>query len=364
MSEESTFSGTIRDRLILALADPDIAGKAGRGPAALIAHHEAMAVFEWLGHGKGLVVLEQAKIPMADLRAQIDRVIGAHERGLLFVAVAGGGSEIAELLRNADSLARNRDQLGVYHIDDQAGLHRIAGRRLPELEKACQDLPRTRSLGNDDIAAIVERGRKERLDAMEFVRGNVRRFPQVTIGYMALCLLLFAAMSGDDARGRILFESLCNSPDLVRRGEIWRLLSYAFLHNNATHLMVNLLSLYSMGSFIEPMLGRRRYALLCLVTGVAGGLASALLAQALSVGASGVVWGLLGATFGMILGKRQLFPKLIARDLRQRLVIILAINVLISFLPHIDRYCHFGGGLAGYLFARFFAREPTQSAAN
>jgi membrane associated rhomboid family serine protease len=72
---------------------------------------------------------------------------------------------------------------------------------------------------------------------------------------------------------------------------------------------------------------------------------------------------LVGATFGLLRDKQGFFPALIARGLRQRLVVVLAINIVISFLPHIDRYCHFGGGLAGYLFARLIiSRRPIKHA--
>jgi len=377
----------VRDRLVLALADPEVAGKAGRTPAALVAFHEPMAVFEWLGSGKGLVLLDHGGIPDGELGAHLDRVLGAHEKGLLFVAVAGGGAGVAEALQAADARARNRDHIGLYHADETGHLRRVAGRRLPELEKAARALPETGPLSADDVAAIVERGRRERLEAMEFVRGTARRFPHVTVAIIAICFLLFALTSGDDARARMVFDLLSNRPDGIARFEVWRLLSYALLHDprNPTHLIVNMLSLYSLGSFLEPMLGRRRLGLLCAASALAGGVASALLTRGVSIGASGAVWGLVGATFGLLQGKnpgrvlsnsrderrraepadthandgrQRMFPALIARGLRQRLVVILVINIAVSFLPGIDRYCHFGGGLCGYLVALYFARAP------
>ena len=141
-------------------------------------------------------------------------------------------------------------------------------------------------------------------------------------------------------------------------------MTYALLHDrhNPTHLIVNMLSLYSLGSFLEPLLGRRRLGLLYGATALAGGIASALLTQGISVGASGAVWGMVGATFGLLAGRQRLFPALIARDLRKRLVVITALNIVISFMPHIDRYCHFGGGLAGYFLALYFARVPVKRA--
>ena len=352
----------------MALADPEVAGKAGRNPATLVAFHEPMAVFEWPGTGKGLVLLEHGSSSQNNslnnseegLRVQLDRILHAHEKGLLFIAVAGGGASVADVLRAADAETRNRDHIGLYHVDPSGKVQWVVGRRLPELEKAGRILPQTHALTPADVADIIERGRKERLDAMAFVHGTARRFPHVTVAIIAICVLLFALTSGNDERARNLYHLLSNHPAGVRAGELWRLFTYAFLHfrGDPTHLIVNMLSLYSLGTFLEPLLGRLRLGLLFALTAVAGGIASTLFMGGESVGASGAVWGLVGATFGLLSGRQRHFPALIARTLRQRLVVILIINVAISFLPHIDRYCHFGGGIAGYLVALYFARKP------
>jgi membrane associated rhomboid family serine protease len=357
-------AGSVRDRLVVALADPQVAGAAGRNAAALVAFHEPMAIFEWLGTGRGLVLLDVRGIPEGTLADQLDHVLGAHEKGLLFVVVAGGGAEVVEVLRDADRRARNRDHLGLYVADDQGVVRHVVGRRLVELEKAARALPATAPLSPEAVEGIVARGRQERLEAMEFVRSTAHRFPHVTVAIIALCFVLFALAAGRDARAQTVFALLCNDPDAVAQGQLWRLLTYALLHDpgNPTHLIVNMISLYSLGGFLEPMLGRWRMAALCAVTALAGGVASTLLTRAISIGASGAVWGLLGATLGLLGRRHRYFPALLARSLRQRLVVLMLINVAISFLPHIDRYCHFGGGLAGYLLALLYARRPAQSA--
>lgn len=354
--------GSLRDRLLAGLADPEVAGKRGGIAAALVAFHEPIAVLEWIGTGKGLVLLDYGGMSGAELGAQLERLLAAHEQGVLFVAVAGGGGEVAEVIRGADAKARNRDQLGFYHLEDGGRLRRVAGRRSPELERAARDLPHRGPLSQADVDGIVERGRRERLEAMEFVRSNARRFPHVTIAYIALCVLFFTLTAGTDPRAQHLFLLLRNEPGPVSQGEVWRLLSYALLHDprNLTHLLVNMLSLYSLGSFLEPMSGRLRMAGLLAVSAVAGGVASALFTRAPSVGASGAVWGLVGATLGLLVGRRQVFPALIARNLRRSFVVVLLLNIAISFLPGIDRYAHFGGGIAGFLLASYFARHPRQ----
>jgi membrane associated rhomboid family serine protease len=356
LGEPTASPGSVRDRLVVALADPEVARPAGRTSAALIAFQDPMAIFEWPGAGKGLVLLDHGRIPDGELRGLLDRILAAHEKGVLFIAVAGGGAEVAETLR-AVAAQSPRVRLGLYHTDEAGQTHQVAGRRLPELEQAGRNLPETEPLSAEAVAAIAERGRQQKLEALEFLQSSARRFPQVTIAVIAICFLLFVATSSQDVQARWLFDTLCNRPDGVRHGELWRLFTYALLHDtrNPVYLLVNMLSLYSLGGFLEPMLGRRRLALLYGVTAVAGGLASTLFARAVSVGAAGLAWGLLGATLGVIGGKQRLLPALLVRGLRLRLLVNLCLLIAVSFLPHVDVYCY-AGAVAGFLLARYYTR--------
>jgi membrane associated rhomboid family serine protease len=133
------------------------------------------------------------------------------------------------------------------------------------------------------------------------------------------------------------------------------------LHANTTHLLVNMFALYSLGGFLEALLGGRRYLAVYCASAVGGGIATAVAGglrvamgglPSYSVGASGAIWGLMGATLALVLGRRRMLPRLIARGLRQRLLVVLVINVGLSFMPGIDLYAHLGGGLAGFLLTR------------
>jgi membrane associated rhomboid family serine protease len=168
-------------------------------------------------------------------------------------------------------------------------------------------------------------------------------------------------LDGSGLQGQTLKAWLAEGSREVWRGEIWRVFTYAFLHANLTHLLVNMFALYSLGSFLESLLGGRRYLAVYCASAVGGGLATAIaggLRVALgglpsyTVGASGAIWGLMGATLALVLGRRRVLPRLIARGLRQRLLLVLVINVALSFVPGIDLYAHFGGGLAGFLLTR------------
>jgi membrane associated rhomboid family serine protease len=325
----------------------------------LVAVQDRLAVLEWPGEGKGLVVLDHAGASPEDFRAALDRVLQAHQAGLLFVVAVGGGAEVQAVLAEADREARNQDHLGVYQLTDDERLVRVAGRRLAPLESAAAQIGQAQALTPDEVAHLIERGNRERVEASAFAQAVAKRSPRFTFALIAVCFLVFAFSSGQE--GLAIKAWLSNGSREVLQGELWRVFTYAFLHANTTHLLVNMLALYSLGGFLEALLGGRRYLAVYCASAVGGGVATALagiLREALgglpshSVGASGAIWGLMGATLALVLGRQRVLPQLIARGLRQRLLVVLVINVALSFLPGIDLYAHFGGGLVGFFLAR------------
>lgn len=84
----------------------------------------------------------------------------------------------------------------------------------------------------------------------------------------------------------------------VAHGEWWRMVTGAFLHYGPIHLAINMYSLYWVGTLLEQIIGRWRFVLLYLVSGVAGSAGALLLTpNAATVGASGAIFGVLGALY-------------------------------------------------------------------
>ncbi len=128
----------------------------------------------------------------------------------------------------------------------------------------------------------------------------------------------------------------------------WRLISYAFLHGGWMHIIMNMYSLFIIGPQTEARYGTGRFAFIYLVSAICGGLLSAgLNPQNMSVGASGAIFGILGALvyFGM---KFRLYFR---DSLLTRLMPVIVVNLIMSFLPGIDASCHIGGLIGGYLAA-------------
>jgi rhomboid protease GluP len=139
-------------------------------------------------------------------------------------------------------------------------------------------------------------------------------------------------------------------PALVARGEVWRLLSSMFLHSGITHLALNMLSLYFLGSFVEAAFGRGRFFALYLLSGISGGLAYLYFGgfEAPAVGASGAIFGLLGGILGYSL-ERGTFSW--QNPLIRQLLILLVLNLYLGFsIPNISNTAHLGGLAGGVVF--------------
>lgn len=137
------------------------------------------------------------------------------------------------------------------------------------------------------------------------------------------------------------FDALSQWPyGVTLLGEWWRVVTAAFLHVGPVHLIINMLALLIFGSELERQLGRRRFLALYLLSALGGAVAIQLFGdpRVAVAGASTAIYGLLGALGVLMLARRQ--------DLRG-LLTLLAINVLISFLPGVSLVGHFGGLVAG-----------------
>lgn len=140
----------------------------------------------------------------------------------------------------------------------------------------------------------------------------------------------------------------------VAEGEWWRLITAGFLHAGLMHLLFNCLALYTLGTPFEALYGRTRYAILLLISLVAGSYASITFnaENQVSVGASGAIFGLFGAL--LVVGRR------LGADTRPTLT-LLAINTAIAIaIPNIDWRAHLGGLAGGVVVATVYKLIPQQ----
>jgi membrane associated rhomboid family serine protease len=135
----------------------------------------------------------------------------------------------------------------------------------------------------------------------------------------------------------------------VSEGEWWRLVSSSFLHYGPLHLALNMLVLWFIGPALEEYFGHLRYALLYLVCGLAGSAGALLLSpDKLTVGASGAIWGLMGAA--VVLEARRIY--VFGGQAMGLVVFNLLFTLAISFSGGgISVGGHIGGGIGGAIAA-------------
>ena len=158
--------------------------------------------------------------------------------------------------------------------------------------------------------------------------------------------------------GVLVDEALNSSGDLVGvgQGEWWRLVTATFLHGNLIHLGMNMLVLWIIGPPLEEYFGHARYALVYLVSGLAGSAGALILSSgAPTVGASGAIYGIMGAA--LVLEARRIWV------FGGQALGLVVINLLFTFaIPGFSIGGHIGGLVGGGLCALAFSsfrRSPS-----
>ncbi|CAM8924652.1 unnamed protein product [Rhodiola kirilowii] len=135
---------------------------------------------------------------------------------------------------------------------------------------------------------------------------------------------------------------------VVHKHQGWRLISCIWLHAGVFHILANMLSLLVIGIRLEQEFGFVLVGLLYMIAGLCGSLLSALFIQAnISVGASGALFGLLGSMLSELITNWSIYANKFAAFLT--LIVIIAINLAVGILPHVDNFAHIGGFLSGFL---------------
>lgn len=141
---------------------------------------------------------------------------------------------------------------------------------------------------------------------------------------------------------------------IASNDEWWRLLTGAFLHGSFIHIAFNMLVLFVLGRVLEEILGHSRFLTLYVLSALGGAVTSYIFSRPgdVSIGASGAVFGLMGAL--VVAGQRLRY------DIRL-VLILLGINIVIGFIrPNIDWRAHLGGLIVGALVAAIMVLPKRQ----
>lgn len=181
----------------------------------------------------------------------------------------------------------------------------------------------------------------------------------VTYFIIGVNVLVFILMAVDGA-GILAPESSVhikwgsNYSPLTLTGDWWRLATCMFIHFGIIHLAMNCYALYMAGAFLEPMLGKLRYIIAYLCTGLLASVASVWWHSdgVNSAGASGAIFGLYGVFLALLF--TNLIPKKVRSALLQSIGVFVLFNLFYGMKSGIDNSAHIGGLVSGMIIGFIF----------
>ena len=328
-------------------------------PARLLALGDAAAIMMMTDESLA-AVFTPAFGPPETLRDRLHEIVAKNPGVHIKLVIVGGGLDERALMPKGGGLLSRR-AVQLFHLgqeDDGWSLWTGGGARADSpvgrvLDRAARgELPPPDPVGlagRVEPPAPLSPHERSRLEAGQAFVESLQARPRATWGLLGVLTAIFAC--------EMLWGGSEFIPTLVRMGantgdalgaEPWRLLSSALLHAGWFHIVVNGYVLVMLGGFMEKVLGAGRYGVLLGGAALGGGLASAILSpHGMSVGASGAIWGVLGAAAALAWRPGGVIPEVFVKSLRRTAMINLGLGLAISLVPQVDLWAHLGGGVAG-----------------
>jgi membrane associated rhomboid family serine protease/Tfp pilus assembly protein PilF len=197
-------------------------------------------------------------------------------------------------------------------------------------------------------------------------------FP-VTAGLVAINVLVYIGCAAEALKTGVGSPVNFNALMLLRWGadfgpltfdhQFWRIFTSMFVHGGLIHVGANMWCFWDFGRIAERIFGRYRFLVLYVLTGIASSVASlAVHPNTISVGASGAIFGVVGALVFPFYRKRVVLPPPVMKGMLRSLMTFIVINLLIgSAVPVIDNAAHVGGLLAGLLLGAIVTHYATSA---
>jgi len=191
--------------------------------------------------------------------------------------------------------------------------------------------------------------------------GNTSRigFAHVLVGinFAVFIAMALNGISVMDPGGETLVRWGANWGRLTMTGQWWRLITYMFLHIGLLHIAFNMWCLWDFGAACESLFGTWTFGAVYVVSGVAGGIASiAWNANGVSAGASGAIFGLVGALIASFYVGEFSAPQAFIRTRLRSLLLFVGYNLILGLLGQTDNAAHIGGLVTGLVFGVLIAR--------
>ncbi|MBP1889461.1 rhomboid protease GluP [Clostridium moniliforme] len=180
---------------------------------------------------------------------------------------------------------------------------------------------------------------------------NIIKESPVTSTLIIINIIIFiitAIMSRSimDINTMVLIECGAKVNYLINKGQIWRLLTCAFLHGGLIHIALNMYSLFIVGTVVEKIYGWKKYLGIYFLSSITSSLLGYLLGpEMISIGASGAIFGVLGAFLWFAIKEKENLQKGVLGNI----IAVIVLNLFIGLTSsNIDNLGHIGGFIGGF----------------
>lgn len=218
------------------------------------------------------------------------------------------------------------------------------------IKKIFPDLSKKMDYSEDGIELFVkitnDINKHNRDDASRLEKVFKTKSPYITYFLIAVNIIFYIVPILLNQYQNILISFCVHGPS-IRAGEIYRLLTGIFLHGSIVHLICNCYSLYIIGSQVENFLGKIKFAVVYLFSGLIGALFSMSFGGIVpSIGASGAIFGLMGA----LLYFGYYYRVYLGNVVKSQIIPLILINLGLGFfLQGVDNFAHIGGLIGGIM---------------
>lgn len=182
----------------------------------------------------------------------------------------------------------------------------------------------------------------------------------VLLGIIGVYFLVITLNGGSTNTKTLIDFGAFFPPSILKNNEYYRFITSIFIHIGLAHIFFNGYALYIFGTQIEKVMGSMKYILFFLITGIGGNIVTYIVSLSsqnafltVSAGASGSLFGILGAFLYLIRHHKNM----ISPEGRKSILTLLAINLGLTLLvPNISVTAHFGGLAIGYLASYIFIK--------
>jgi len=211
----------------------------------------------------------------------------------------------------------------------------------------------------EEVSDTKEEKQKERFSILRFLKEAPVNHTLIAVNVILFILsyLIFDV---------IYEKGVMSVTDVVEQGEWYRLVTSMFLHFDGYHLMSNMITLYLLGGAMERALGHVKYFILYIFSGISTGIFSLYMEYVLqdfvySLGASGAVFGILGAFLWVVIRNHGNLEDLTIG----KVVFLILLYLYSGFIsPHVNNAAHVGGVISGFLLCIILYRKRKKDKEN